>query len=179
MNKLLALYKKCVPAQIQARIRGQVFPMDELHIERIEETGNRVLQYLRRYPETRACVLIRCKTPSIKEIEYYTRIQDLGNPLALHVHFNERLAPLPSVVAMEYQLLCVKQLYKHIFNQAPTHIVPGQWNVNHDFILTSFSLGMTHLHLYHKCVPHISQKYGILPGVSVVPVYHYVHDYQL
>jgi len=186
MSFVRGIYRRIVPEKMRVWVRRNLlsYPIEEVHIERIEQTHEKLFRWIKRHKETMLMLTFSIHEPTPKTLTLYRKITEVfSNPVGLHVHISDGLYTYPPPPLQDY-----KTQYK-IIKRGLTHLsklgvetkdfASGNWNYNRDTFLVCKRLGLTNIHIQFKEIPNVTLKYGFPRGVSLIPVVKYIHDYEI
>jgi hypothetical protein len=164
-------------------IAFRLLPREEIHIEQIERTHNRLSKWLRHHPETRLMLCFSPKKPTDEVLELYKRlITTFPNQIGLHVHICDDLTsqalPLPDA-SQQYDRIKTGLSYLGSLGVETKDFTSGHWSYNSGTFAACKRLGLTNVHIRCKYIPETTEKYGIPEGIKIIPVQRHVHDYEV
>jgi hypothetical protein len=161
----------------------RLLPREEIHIEQIERTYNRLSKWLRHHSETRLMLCFSPRKPTDEVLKLYKQlIMSFPNQIGLHVHICDDLTsrplPLPEAsrqyVRIKTGLICLSEL-----GVETKDFTSGHWSYNSGTFTACKRLGLTNVHIRSKYIPETTEKYGIPEGIRIIPVQRHVHDYEV
>ena len=180
----MKIYHK-LPFKVRRFIRENIYPVkyNEIHIERIEKTFQKLIKWIPKHPETMLMPTFTIEPQPKSVLEKYRYlIENFENPIGLHVHISGGLySPPPPLQDYKTQYKIVKRGLEDLKNLGAETIdfTSGNWNYNHDTFLVCKEIGLTNVHIKLKEIPKITEKYGIPKGIRLIPVVRHLHDYDI
>jgi hypothetical protein len=177
-----SVYRK-LPESIRTRIAFRLLRREEIHIEQIERTYNRLYKWLRHHRETRLMLCFSPVKPTEMVLKSYSRlITSFPNSVGLHVHICNDLGspplPLPSA-GTQYERIKIGLGYLNELGIETEDFTSGHWSYDEGTFIACKRLGLTNVHIRCKYIPELTEKYGIPKGIRVIPVVRHVHDYEI
>jgi hypothetical protein len=167
-------------------VRRNVLTLEfqEIHIERIEQTQEKLFKWITKHPETMLMPTFSIEEPTSEVLTLYNKlISTFKNSVGLHVHISGGLyhSPPPPLQDYETQYEIVKRGLEHLrkLGIETKDFTSGNWNYNRDTFLVCRKLDLTSVHIKLKEIPKITSKYGIPEGISLIPVVRHLHDYDI
>ena len=180
----MEIYYK-LPLRVRKFIRNHIIPLkyDEIHIERINETFNKLIKWIKKHPETMLMPTFSIKPPSRKVLEKYRYlVENFENSFGLHVYISNGLySPPPPLQDYKTQYEIIKRGLEYLRELGVETIdfTSGNWNYNYDTFIACRELGLINVHIKLKEIPKITEKHGIPKGIRIIPVVRHLHDYDI
>jgi len=175
-----------IPERTRGWVRRNILTTEfqEIHIERIEQTLEKLFKWINKHPETMLMPTFSIEEPPPEVLELYDRlISNFKNTIGLHVHISGGLyrSPPPQLQDFETQYKIVKRGLSYLMKLGveTKDFTSGNWNYNRDTFLVCRDLGLTNVHIKLKEIPKITSMYGIPEGISLIPIVRHIHDYEI
>jgi hypothetical protein len=179
-------YHLLVPERIRIWIRQNVFYLEyqEIHIERIEQTYEKLCKWIKKHPETMLMLTFSINEPSYKTLKLYEKlISTFKNPIGLHVHLIDGLYSPPTQPLQDYQTQyeIINRGYTYLkeLGVFTTDFTSGNWKYNEDTFQVCKKLNLINVHIKLKEIPKITYDFGIPKGIYLIPVVRHTHDYEI